>query len=172
VQYVAVMAGWGGGGWPYALVDSATARNGPLNKLFVFKLDGGKMAAPKPLPPLTVTPAPPPQIAGTDPAMIERGRGLFFANCGICHSNQPRSPSPDLKRLDLGVHAQFQAIVRGGLLENAGMPRWDDLFSVADVDAMHAYLIDAQTKTRAHELNLQRKGVRLDSKSAAILSSF
>ena len=97
---------------------------------------------------------------------------MFFGNCGICHSNQPRSPSPDLKRLDLAIHAQFQAIVRGGLLEQAGMPRWDDLLSAADVDAIHAYLIDAQAKTRERELALQRKGVPLDSRSAAILSSF
>ncbi|HEX7759325.1 MAG TPA: PQQ-dependent dehydrogenase, methanol/ethanol family [Caulobacteraceae bacterium] len=172
VQYVAVMAGWGGGGWPYVPPYSATAKYGPLNRILVFRLDGGPVKLPDPLPPLEVAPPPPPQLAGTDAAMIAHGRELFYGNCGICHSNQPRSHSPDLRRLDAGTHAQFQQIVRGGLLLPAGMPRWDDLLTASDVDAIHAWLIDQQTKTRARELALKRAGLPLDSKSAAILSSF
>ena len=104
--------------------------------------------------------------------MIGRGRGLFFANCAICHSNKPRSPSPDLKRLDPSIHAQFQQIVRGGLLVPGGMPRWDDLLSAGDIDAIHAFLIDEQGKTRARELKLKQAGLPLDSKTATILSSY
>ena len=172
VQYVAVMAGWGGGGWPYAPDYSATVKYGPLNRVFVFKLDGGAVKLPDPLPPLEVAPEPPPQVAGADDAMIGRGRGLFFANCAICHSNKPRSPSPDLKRLDPSIHAQFQQIVRGGLLVPGGMPRWDDLLSAGDIDAIHAFLIDEQGKTRARELKLKQAGLPLDSKTATILSSY
>jgi quinohemoprotein ethanol dehydrogenase len=171
-QYVAVQAGWGGGGWPYAPPDSATAKYGPLNRLFVFRLDGGGVRLPDALPPLIVAPEPPPQAAGVGPETIARGRGLFFENCAICHSNQPRSPSPDLRRLDPAVHEQFKAIVRGGLFAAGGMPRWDDLLTEADVDAIHAFLIDEQAKVRARELKLQAAGLPLDTRSAAILSSF
>ncbi len=53
-----------------------------------------------------------------------------------------------------------------------GMPRWDDLLNPADVDAIHAYLIDLQAKTRADELAKQKAGVPLDAPSLAILSNY
>ena len=51
-----------------------------------------------------------------------------------------------------GTHAVFRAIVLDGALIANGMPRWDDRLSPADADAIHAYLIDLQAKTRADEL--------------------
>ena len=62
-------------------------------------------------------------------------------------------------------------MLEGALLPN-GMPRWDDLLSAADVDAIHAYLIDLQTRTRADELAKQEAGVPLDAPSLAILSNY
>ena len=44
--------------------------------------------------------------------------------------------------------------------------------SPADVDAIHAYLIDLQAKTRADELAKQKAGVPLDAPSLAILSNY
>jgi quinohemoprotein ethanol dehydrogenase len=52
------------------------------------------------------------------------------------------------------------------------MPRWDDLLSPGDVDAIHAYLIDLQKRTRAEELARQKAGVPLDAPSLAILSNY
>ena len=62
-------------------------------------------------------------------------------------------------------------MLEGALLPN-GMPRWDDLLSAADVDAIHAYLIDLQARTRAEELAKQEAGVPLDAPSLAILSNY
>jgi quinohemoprotein ethanol dehydrogenase len=42
----------------------------------------------------------------------------------------------------------------------------------ADVDAIHAFLIDAQARTRADELEKKRRGIPLDAPSHAILSSY
>jgi quinohemoprotein ethanol dehydrogenase len=39
------------------------------------------------------------------------------------------------------THAIFDKIVLGGLLQPAGMPRWDDVLSEGDAQAIHAYLI-------------------------------
>jgi quinohemoprotein ethanol dehydrogenase len=172
VQYVAVLAGWGGGGWPYVPDYSATVKYGPLDRIFVFKLDGSAMRLPPPLPPLTVAPPAPPQLPGATPQMIAAGRDLFFANCVICHANQPRSVSPDLRRLDPTTHRLFRQIVRGGLLVAGGMPRWNDLLTDADTDAIHAWLINTQAALHTRELALQRAGLKLDTKSAAILSSY
>jgi len=52
------------------------------------------------------------------------------------------SSTPDLRRLNAGLHAQFKDIVLHGLLAPAGMERFDDILSEQDVDNIHAYLID------------------------------
>ncbi len=172
VQYVAVMAGWGGGGWPYVPRYAAAYQRGNQNRLLVFRLGGGSVALPPLLPPLQVATEPPPQRPGVTPALLARGRGLFFANCAICHANQHRSVSPDLRRMQPGTHAVFRGIVLDGALVANGMPRWDDRLSPADADAIHAYLIDLQAKTRADELAKVKAGVPLDAPSLAILSNY
>ena len=172
VQYVAVMAAWGGGGYPYVPPYSAAYRRGNEGRLIVFRLDGGVVPIPAELPPLQVTPAPPPQVPGADAAMIAKGQGLFFANCTLCHSNQPRSITPDLRRMNEGTHQAFRQIVLDGLLLPNGMPRWDDRLSPADVDAIHAYLIDLQGKTRTEELEKRRRGLPLDAPGLTILSNY
>lgn len=167
VQYVAIAAGWGGGGWSDVPPYSAAYRYGNADRILVFKLGGGPVPMPQPLPPLAPAPAPPPQAAGVTAATLAQGKALFYANCAICHSNQPRSISPDLLRMPLALHARFRGIVLGGLLVPGGMPRWNDLLSPAQARAIHAYLIDAQAKARARELALQRAGKPLDAPEAA-----
>lgn len=172
VQYVAVMAAWGGGGFPYVPRYSAAYRRGNMGRILVFRLGGGPVPIPPELPPLEVAPSPPPQQPGVTPAMIARGRGLFFANCAMCHANQHRSITPDLRRMQPGTHQAFRQIVLEGLLLPNGMPRWDDRLSEAEVDAIHAWLIDAQATTRKEELEKQRRGIALDAPSLAILSGY
>jgi quinohemoprotein ethanol dehydrogenase len=70
------------------------------------------------------------------------------------------------------VHRAFQQIVREGLFLPNGMPRFDDLLSAEQAKAIHAFLIDEQGKVRARELQLQREGKPLDSRSLTILSNF
>ncbi|HTY49116.1 MAG TPA: PQQ-dependent dehydrogenase, methanol/ethanol family [Steroidobacteraceae bacterium] len=172
VQYVAVGTGWGGGGWPFVPAYSAAYKYGNENRLLVFKLDGGPVPIPAPLPPLTVAPPPPPQSSGVTADTLNEGRLLFYANCVVCHANQPRSGTPDLRRLDAATHRVFDDIVLRGAMLPAGMPRWDDLLSPADAAAIHAFLIDLQGRTRAHELALQKAGKPLDAPSPVILSAF
>src|SRR5690606_6796506 len=172
VQYVAVQAGWGGGGWGFVPDYSAAYQRGNRNRLLVFKLGGGDVPLPPELPPLTPAPEAPPQLSGVTPETIAMGSALFTANCSLCHSNQPRAGLPDLRRMNKGVHANFDKIVLEGLLLPNGMPRWDDRLSPEQVRAIHAFLIDEQGKTRARELALQRAGKPLDSRSLTILSNF
>jgi hypothetical protein len=49
---------------------------------------------------------------------------------------------PDLRRSAL-LHdaAGFQSVVRGGLLQQRGMPRWDDLLTVDEVERIRMWLI-------------------------------
>jgi len=138
----------------------------------VFRIGGGAVPIPPELPPLQVAPEPPKQAAGVTPATIEQGRALFFGSCVLCHSNQPRSITPDLTRLPPEVHAQFDNILMKGLLVANGMPRWDDRLKPADVAAIHAYLIDLQAKARKEDLEKAKRGLPLDAPKLAILSNY
>lgn len=172
VQYVAVQTGWGGGGWGFVPPYAAAYSKGNGNRLLVFRLGGGAVRVPDDLPALQPAVAPPAQDAGVTPEMIAMGGALFTSNCTICHSNQPRAPLPDLRRMAPGTHAGFEQIVLHGLLVPRGMPKWDDRLTPQQVRAIHAYLIDLQGKLRIRELELQRRGLPLDTQALTILSSY
>lgn len=100
------------------------------------------------------------------------GQTLFFGNCALCHSNQLRSITPDLRRIPAEVHKQFNEIVLHGLFLPGGMPRWDDRLTEADANAIHAYLIDLQGKTHAEEVEKKKRGLPLDAPQLTILSNY
>ncbi|MFB0612721.1 PQQ-dependent dehydrogenase, methanol/ethanol family [Aurantiacibacter poecillastricola] len=172
VQYVAVQTGWGGGGWGFVPRYAAAYQKGNANRILVFRLDGGQVAIPADLPPLQPAPEPPPQYADATPEMIAAGAAMFTENCTMCHSNQPRAPLPDLRRMNRGVHAGFQQIVRGGLFVSRGMPHFEDLLTEDEVKAIHAWLISVQGPLRERELQLQAEGLPLDTQSLTILSNY
>ncbi len=139
VQYVAVMAAWGGGGWSMAHPASAAYIYGNEGRLLVFKLDGGPTPKPEPLPPLGPIPQPPPLAASAD--AVKHGKDLFATNCARCHTNDERSLALNLRRMPPEIHEAFQQVVLGGMLQNAGMPPWEGVLSPQEVDDIHAYLI-------------------------------
>jgi len=171
-QYVAIMAAWGGGGFPYVPPYSAAYQRGNKGRILVFKLGGGAVPIPPELPPLEVAPQPPAQQPSVTAATIAQGRALFFRNCVLCHANQHRSITPDLRRMRPGTHELFRTIVLDGIFVPNGMPRWDDQLTPNDADALHAYLIDLQAKTREDEIAKQQAGIPLDAPSLAILSNY
>jgi quinohemoprotein ethanol dehydrogenase len=173
VQYVAVMAAWGGGGFPYVPPYAAAYKRGNQGRLLVFKLGGGPVPIPAELPAPETAPEAPAQRPGVTPATIAKGQAIFYSvGCALCHSNQHRSITPDLRRMQPSTHEAFNDIVLKGLLVSNGMPRWDDLLKPDDAEALHAWLIDEQRKVRAEELEKQRRGIPLDAPSAAILSNY
>jgi quinohemoprotein ethanol dehydrogenase len=155
VQYIAVMAAWGGGGWSIPHPESAAYQRGNEGRIVVLRLNGGAVPIPPLLPPIQPIPPPPPLAASAD--VVKRGGALFGARCGACHVNQPRSEAPDLRRMAPETHEAFNQIVLGGILKNAGMPPWESVLTQADVDAIHAYLIsiswDAYNKQQAAPKN-------------------
>ena len=139
VQYVAVMAAWGGGGWFITHPESAAYTYGNEGRILVFRLDGGAMPKPQPLADPGPLPEPPP-LKETRADVLARGGLLFAQNCSICHQNMPRSGLPDLRRMSAAVHRTFNDIVLHGQRRQLGMPQWDDVLSEADSNAIHAYL--------------------------------
>jgi quinohemoprotein ethanol dehydrogenase len=141
-QYIAVQTGYGGAGisvGPFP-PNSAARTYDNENRIVAFKLDGGSV----PMPALRPNePFPPPPASTAGAAEISRGEVKFAEQCSRCHVFGP-SVTPDLRKLPPAAHAAFEAIVLKGVLGAAGMERFDDLLSDADVKAIHAYLIDQQ----------------------------
>ena len=142
-QYVAVVAGWGGS---LPLVGGEALTAGPIpnrSRLLVFKLGGDAALPPAERRELVIDP--PPQTAGAE--TVANGKQLYLQYCVFCHGDGAVSGgvTPDLRALTAEKHAQFQAIVRGGLHWDKGMVGFSDALSEDDVEAIRAYLID-----RAH----------------------
>lgn len=139
-QYVAVLAGYGGG-WPM-LGGQLALKAGPgvwPNRLLVFKLDG-KAKLPS-VTPRQQLPLDPPED-NAPAALIAKGDGLYGRYCLRCHGAAAVSASfvPDLRRSPY-LHDGLEAIVLNGALEDLGMPRFDTVLNSADVRAVRAYLI-------------------------------
>ena len=52
------------------------------------------------------------------------------------------STTPDLRKLNDGLHMAFKDILLRGVLAPAGMERFNDILSDKDADNIHAYLIE------------------------------
>ena len=108
------------------------------NRILAFKLGGA--GVPPPAARVNEPFAnPPPQTATA--AEINAGEIKFIEECSRCHA-LGLSITPDLRRLNAGLHAAFKDIVLRGALAPAGMERFDDLLSDKDAANIHAYLID------------------------------
>jgi quinohemoprotein ethanol dehydrogenase len=140
VQYLAILAGSGGGGWNFWMPGNVAATRGNDNRILVFRLDGGATPVPPALP--AVAPIPEPSAQPGSPADIAAGAALFADNCGGCHANAERAPVPDLRRSGMIRSSEaFQAVVRGGALQTRGMPSWDDLLTERQVEQIRAHLV-------------------------------
>jgi outer membrane protein assembly factor BamB len=138
-QYIAVMAGWGGGGWFAPHDTSAVVRYGNDGRILAFRLGGGDVPKPAPLTDIEPIPEPPPQFGS--PEQIAEGRQLF-GSCALCHANSDIGLTPDLRRMSAETHRAFNAIVLQGARRTRGMPQWDDVLNEEQSNAIHAYLID------------------------------
>lgn len=130
-QYVAVLVGWGGAlpgafgagvaqlGWQYG--------NQP-RRLLVFALGAHAPLALIP-PSAEVQPLDNSDLT-VDAAGAAAGNPLFNSTCHICHGFAAVSGgvAPDLRASQLALDPDaFRRVVKGGLLEARGMPRFDDL---------------------------------------------
>ena len=111
------------------------------SRILAFKLGGTQVLPPNP----KLSPVPRPPLPRFDVALVAKGKGLFAAaGCDACHGmdmiNAGGTP-PDLHRTDESHHKLFTEIVRGGILNSTGMPRFSSLTD-ADLKALQAYIIN------------------------------
>ena len=148
VQYVAVMAGYGGGviAGDYD-AQSAIARYQNAGKLLVFRVGGGPV--PKPDARDVSFPEPPAQTASAE--MVEHGAKAYAKVCAFCHGPGAVSSLvvPDLRRMSNETRDMLEAIVLDGAFAERGMPAFGDLLNKDDVAAIRAYLIKRTHDARA-----------------------
>jgi len=140
VQYVSVLAGWGG---PDGLGNDPEW--GPVKpgygRLLTFSL--GSNAAfnppafghkgPPPVPTITVD---------TSPEVIHQGEILFGNNCAGCHGSKAvAGPTPDLRYASKETLENIQAIVLGGARASRGMPSFQKILNATEVKAIQAYIV-------------------------------
>jgi quinohemoprotein ethanol dehydrogenase len=145
VEYVAVMAGWGGGMMfaPFP-PGSAPDRYENEGRILVFKLDGGDT----PLPATRVVkPFNRPPVLSASSQQITSGLRLYIEHCARCHLFGP-SIIPDLRKPDLGSwdFNTLKSILLDGVLASQGMGSFGDTLSIEDVENIRAFVNDESWK--------------------------
>ncbi len=153
-QYVAVMAGWGGNVLSTANpAQSITDEYGNDGRLLVFKI-GGKETLPI-LEAISVDIPEPPMIEATAEEIV-LGSQHYAALCMVCHGPWAVSSGilPDLRRMTLETHDVFQNIVRDGLYEANGMPKFSEHISEEQARLIRAYIVHRANISRETAANI------------------
>lgn len=142
-QYVSILVGWAGPN-PYGqgLMPTGWRYNAQPRRLLTFKL-GGRARLPATAPyDETVHPLDDPAIT-LDPAQVQAGEKLFWANCVACHGGRAESagaPGPDLRESGVPIDPEaFRSVVRDGALLPRAMPRFAR-FSDGQLDQLRSYI--------------------------------
>jgi quinohemoprotein ethanol dehydrogenase len=143
VQYVAVMAGWGGA---FALVGgNATGNLNGSGMLLTFALNG-KQPMPEALAikPSAVTPI---EFTATT-EKVDAGAGLFAQWCATCHGLGAvgGGATPDLRFSSPATFDKYPEIILEGSRSSQGMPSFKQWISADDVAAIRAYLLKRRSE--------------------------
>ncbi len=145
VQYIAVMAGYGGPRGAAYPLDSAPYRYEAQGRVLVFRQRGTEVPTP-PERSVPTTPQPPDFVV--DEALVAWGRTLVGRHCRTCHgaTDERLSAYPDLRRMAPSSWERFDAVVLGGALAANGMAGFGDILDAYDVTALRHYFISEQQR--------------------------
>lgn len=150
-QYVAVMAGYGGGVLSQLPVGAAIEKYQNKGRILVFKL-GGRSTPLSPKQEVIATPMAPDKLLSEE--SIAKGKVLYGQYCVFCHGGFGRghhSAYLDLSKLNENTHEQFNKIVLEGALSAYGMANFSDVLKPEDAEAIHDFLIVKQRETFTEE---------------------
>ena len=139
VQYVTVMAGWGGVPGLYNIPGLGITKPG-FGRILTFAIGGTSKLE---IPPFGHSGPPTPALhLNASPETLREGGSLYATYCFSCHGIIAVAGSlPDLRYATPEVHRQFAAIVLGGARESRGMPSFKDLLTQTQVRAIQAYVL-------------------------------
>jgi quinohemoprotein ethanol dehydrogenase len=143
VQYIAIAIGNGGSHWLAGGLTSPQKKGPPTGRVLIFKM-GGRLPYAKVDTSLGEVPIFPDIAYARE--MIDRGARKYATFCAACHGFGAISGqvTPDLRRSPaiMSGSPDFHAIVKQGALLQSGMPKFGDELPDADVEAIHAFIID------------------------------
>jgi quinohemoprotein ethanol dehydrogenase len=155
VQYISVMAGWGGSPGQFNAPGSGSVKPG-YGRILTFTVDGKatlKAPAyghkePPPMPALTIN---------TSPQVVHEGGQMFNSQCAPCHGvNAVAGSLPDLRYADKETLQGLEDVVLGGSLASEGMPSFQKILSAGQVRAIQAYIV-SRARESAQAAQGQRK---------------
>jgi len=140
VQYVTVMAGWGGGAGLGNVAKTGPAKPG-YGRVLTFAV--GATAKLKVTPFGHDGPPPMPELTyDSSPELVLKGEQVYNGNCVTCHGrNAVGGALPDLRYSSKGTIESLDKIVLDGMLAPAGMPSFRKIVSPDDVKALQAYIV-------------------------------
>ncbi|KPL69205.1 alcohol dehydrogenase [Erythrobacter sp. SG61-1L] len=152
VQYVAVLAGYGGSMGMARPADWMETPP-PPGQLLVFKV-GGTAKLPE-RPPYT-----PPPFAVSDekftPAQLEEGQKWYLTYCSICHAGPT---NPDLFRSQYALSADaWRSVVIDGALQDNGMASFSEQLTKNQAESIRAYMLKLGKEGAAAEAARAGKG--------------
>jgi len=153
-QYIAVLAGWGGG---YPLMQgkdsdkSGNERN--VSRMLVFKL-GGSATLPQ-LEPRQLVLNPPADTA--DAATVATGGALFGRFCSVCHGANAVGGGvvPDLRASSFLGNDFFYEIVLNGAMKDNGMAPFKSILDHQNAESIRAYVIHRANEDKRAEATSQ-----------------
>jgi quinohemoprotein ethanol dehydrogenase len=155
-QYVAVLAGTGGGySLAYGPVSLKSGKIPNISRVLAFKIGGTANLPPAPEQPEPVLNPPPQRV---NRATVAQGSGLYAENCLVCHGVIAVSGgiTPDLRYSATLGNDTFFDIVLGGALKDNGMVSFAPVLNRAQATAIRAYLISRAQQTKAEQAKAAR----------------
>ncbi|MBT6114636.1 MAG: PQQ-dependent dehydrogenase, methanol/ethanol family [Porticoccaceae bacterium] len=148
VQYIALMAGYGGG---YGLAAPFTENAGfrPNGRLMVFALNESlnyEVLKPELAAAVVVDKV-------WDKADRDNGAQIYETTCGVCHGATARSSGiiPDLRRSPILASAEaWQAVVHDGVLKDRGMIGFSAYLSAEDIEDIRGYVAERAVQLHQH----------------------
>jgi quinohemoprotein ethanol dehydrogenase len=148
VQYVAVLAGWGG---VFPLVAGELAeksgRQRNVSRLLVYKLGGGAALPEQGFSERALNPP----IESTDEDTLRTGHSLYANFCGDCHGARAHGGGviPDLRASGLLEDDAWFDVVVGGVLKNEGMASFSNVLDHRQAAAIRSWIISVAQADKA-----------------------
>lgn len=151
VQYVTVMAGWGGVPGLLNFPTLGVTKPG-FGRILTFAIGG---TAKLEIPPFGHTGPPKPALhMNASQETVHEGKLLYATHCLRCHGvNAVAGSLPDLRYATTEVHKQFSSIVLGGARESRGMPSFKDLLNETQVHEIEAYILSRAEESARPAVN-------------------
>jgi len=152
IQYVAVIAGYGGS-MGMATASDFMRRPPPNGVMLAFRLDGDAKLAP--LPSHRPQPYAQSDEKFTD-GQVAEGQKWYFTFCSICHTGPV---NPDLMRSSMATNAEaWRAVVMDGALADNGMISFAPYLTTQQAESVRAYVLEEARKAARKEADTPPSG--------------